>query len=102
MTPTRRLIVRRPCADDLTFPADLHPVLVRIYRARRLSTVHELDRSFERMLSPSQLKGIDGAVELLVEQLRNRGRLLVVADFDFMQIKRSNSQAVREDLVIAG
>jgi single-stranded-DNA-specific exonuclease len=79
-----RLIVRRPMdvVEATTFPRELHPVLQRIYRGRRLCAVHELDKSFERLLSPALLKDMDRAVALLSEVLRARGRILVVADFD--------------------
>lgn len=79
-----KTIVRRTIADDVpdTLPADLHPVLRRTYHARQVYSPHELDRSFERLLPPSLLKGIDAAVQLLLEMLRTRGRIIVVADFD--------------------
>jgi len=75
----RRLIDDR-IPDDL--PADLHPVLRRTYRARQVYSLQELDRSFARLLPPTQLKDIDRAVLLLIEMLQTRGRILVVADFD--------------------
>lgn len=77
-----RLITRRPTPDPIAADAALHPVLARIYRARNASGSDELERSFERLLPPSGLKGIDAAVALLVETLRDGGRILIVADFD--------------------
>lgn len=84
MLLTTKKIVRRPIDMDLpdTLPPDLHPVLRRTYRARRVFASHELDRSFERLLAPTLLKDIDRAVLLLLEVLSARGRILVVADFD--------------------
>lgn len=77
-------IVRRVVDDRIpdTLPAGLHPVLRRTYRARQLYSPQELDRSFARLLPPTQLKDIDKAVLLLIETLQARGRILVVGDFD--------------------
>jgi single-stranded-DNA-specific exonuclease len=82
MNLLRKRIIRRPSDSSIAFSDALHPVLARIYQARRLATEHELDRSLERLLSPTALKGIDAAVALLVELLEQRGRILIVADFD--------------------
>ena len=77
-----RLITRRLTAPAVESDSALHPVLARIYRARNASGVDEADRSLERLLAPSGLKGIEPAVALLIETLRSDGRILVVADFD--------------------
>jgi single-stranded-DNA-specific exonuclease len=84
MDLTLRHIVRRNVEDDVpdTLPDDLHPVLRRIYLARRVRSALELDRSLERLASPDALLGISRAVELLAQALRDRKRILVVADFD--------------------
>ncbi len=78
-----RLLCRRPLpehGDDL--PASLHPVLRRIYRARQVRTAAELDSALGKLLPPTQLLGIESAVALLERALRERRRVLVVADFD--------------------
>jgi single-stranded-DNA-specific exonuclease len=78
-----RLICRHPPATDGDrLPADLHPVLRRVLRARHVGTAEELDLSLDRLLPPRQLKGIEAAVHLLAESLRAQRRLLVIADFD--------------------
>ncbi len=81
---TTKTIVRRIIDDGIpdSLPAELHPVLKRTYRARQVYAQQELDRSFERLLPPTQLKDMDRAVLLLLEVLSARGRILVVADFD--------------------
>ncbi|HKQ29705.1 MAG TPA: single-stranded-DNA-specific exonuclease RecJ, partial [Burkholderiales bacterium] len=63
-------------------PADLHPVLRRIYGTRQVRSALELDRSLERLASPDALKGMTQAVALLAQALRGRQRILVLADFD--------------------
>jgi len=77
-----RLITRRPEPTSADTDGALHPVLARVYRARNASCLDEADRSLERLLPPTGLKGIDAAVALLVETLATDGRILIVADFD--------------------
>jgi single-stranded-DNA-specific exonuclease len=85
MTPAaRNRIVRRHVSDNATdaLPADLHPVLRRIYQARHVRSALELDRSLERLAPPDALKGMPQAVALLAQALRERSRIMVIADFD--------------------
>lgn len=84
MEHSRKSIVRRVIDTDIpdALPQDLHPVLRRVYRARRACSAAELDRSFERLASPDALRGIADAVTLLVQSLRAQQRILVIADFD--------------------
>jgi single-stranded-DNA-specific exonuclease len=65
-----------------TLPADLHPVLQRVYLARGVTSAAELDYSLERLAPPALLKGIGEATALLAEALAREARILVVADFD--------------------
>ena len=60
-------IVRRGCAAPLPDlgPA-MHPVLSRVYAARGVRSVHDLDTSLERLLPVGTLEGIPAAVELLL------------------------------------
>lgn len=79
----KKIIVRRETADSgHTLPAHLHPVLRRVYTARQLRSERELVCSLEGLLPYTSLQGIEDAVELLVEALRERQRILIVADFD--------------------
>jgi single-stranded-DNA-specific exonuclease len=86
MTPTYpKLIVRRevPAHTDEAFERlNLHPVLARVYRARQVTSAAELDASLDRLLAPHSLKGMNGATDLLERALRERRRILVVADYD--------------------
>ncbi len=78
-TPGTR--VRGPRPKDGAFAA-LHPVLRRLYLARKIISDSELDASLERLIPPTTLKGIEQAVDLLVEALHAQRRILIVADFD--------------------
>lgn len=67
--------------DETAFPG-LHPLLARIYTARDIVDGNELDYQLSRLLSYHALKGIDEAVDLLVEVLKQKQKILVVGDFD--------------------
>lgn len=47
-----------------------------------MTCAEELDKGLARLIPYKQLKGIDAAVELLVEALEKRQRILFVGDFD--------------------
>jgi len=78
-----RIITRRALPDGTdNLPSDLHPVLRRIYLARHVTSVSELDRSLERLIPPTQMKGISAATALLADALHRQRRILIVSDFD--------------------
>ena len=80
---TGRRIVRRPMPDARPeFPADLSPLLARVYGARDVASAAELDYSLRRLQPYRGLTDIDAAVDLLVSVLAARGRVLVIGDFD--------------------
>lgn len=60
----------------------LHPVLQRVLSHRRIAAPQQIDYSLKRLLGFEQLKGIDAAVELLVQAVTNQQRILIVGDFD--------------------
>ncbi|RWU25285.1 single-stranded-DNA-specific exonuclease RecJ [Pseudomonas alkylphenolica] len=72
----------RPLPSTLPFLGELPPLLTRLYAARGVQSAEELDKSLARLLPFQQLKGIDAAVDLLVEALAQRQRILIVGDFD--------------------
>src|SRR3569623_2068623 len=80
----KKIIVRRTQHETAVhdLPAHLHPVLRRVYLARKLHAACELECSLDRLLPFTSLQGTDAAVELLVAALHEQKRLLIVADFD--------------------
>ncbi|MBB2495658.1 single-stranded-DNA-specific exonuclease RecJ [Aquipseudomonas ullengensis] len=72
----------RPLPANLPDLGDLPPLLTRLYAARGVQSVAELDKGLARLIPYSQLKGIEAAVELLVQALQQRQRILIVGDFD--------------------
>lgn len=75
-------IARYSLPSKVELPNHLHPVLRRVFAARGICSEVELDYSLQRLLPYQQLSGIEGAVDLLVEALNSRWRIMVVADFD--------------------
>ncbi len=78
----RKSIVRRPPGETAYLPANLHPVLRRVYAARHINAADELEHGLEHLLPYASLRGIEQAVDLLLAALRDQRRLLIVADFD--------------------
>ncbi|MGH8351940.1 MAG: single-stranded-DNA-specific exonuclease RecJ [Pseudomonas sp.] len=72
----------RPLPPSLPDLGDLPPLLTRLYAARGVQSAAELDKGLARLIPYRQLKGIEAAVELLVEALEQRQRILYVGDFD--------------------
>lgn len=76
-----RVVRRAPPPPGVLLGAQLHPVLGRIYLARGVRSLSELDTSLARLLPIGTLEGIPAAVELLLSH-RAAGRILIVGDFD--------------------
>jgi single-stranded-DNA-specific exonuclease len=62
--------------------AGVHPVLARIYAARRIRSAHELRYESARLIDPQRLKGAEAAAALLADAIERKKRLLIVADYD--------------------
>lgn len=79
---SNKKIVCRPVPDEIDLPDSIHPVLKRVYAARNIKSVDELDYSLSSLLPFNSLSNIDNAVSLLQEALEKKKRILIVADFD--------------------
>jgi single-stranded-DNA-specific exonuclease len=73
-------IIRRVCEPCRDLPVP--PLLQRIYAAREVRLAHELQRELRLLTPPAALLNIQQAVDLLHTALRERWRILIVADFD--------------------
>ncbi|WP_160285968.1 single-stranded-DNA-specific exonuclease RecJ [Pseudomonas knackmussii] len=72
----------RPLPATLPDLGNLPPLLTRLYAARGVKSADELDKGLARLIPYKLLKGVDAAVELLVDALEKRQRILYVGDFD--------------------
>ncbi len=60
----------------------MHPLLAKLYAARRIRSADELDYGAARLLAPGLMKSIDSAAKLLADAIAARKRLLIIADYD--------------------
>ena len=73
---------RREAVDSVELPADLPPLLQRLYASRGVRSAQELERSVKGMLSWTQLTGVEKAVEMLHDAFQKGLHIVVVGDFD--------------------
>jgi single-stranded-DNA-specific exonuclease len=80
MQITRR--IPAPDAVQALAAAGVPPLLARIYAARGVRSVGEIDHELARLPHWSGLKGIDRAAKRLADAITRGERLLIVADYD--------------------
>lgn len=68
--------------DPDVLPDKLHPVLRRIYAARGVAKAEDLETGLTKMLPPTGLKGLNQAVDLLEQAVREGWGVVIVGDFD--------------------
>jgi single-stranded-DNA-specific exonuclease len=61
---------------------ELHPILQRVYAARQIQSVEELNYDINRLLHFKTLTGIKEAAELLAHAIIQQKKILIVGDFD--------------------
>nr|VFJ68352.1 MAG: exonuclease RecJ [Candidatus Kentron sp. FW] len=79
----KKQIVRRSVPEGAghLFPG-LHPILARVYAARKITSEESLDYSLSRLTPFNTLSGIQSAATLLADAVQSGDRILVVGDFD--------------------
>lgn len=77
----KKLIVPRPAGTTIQLDG-IDPVLRRIFAGRGIQVPDELDRSLAKLPSPWLLGGMQTMVEHLVEAIKRRLVISIVADFD--------------------
>ncbi|PIV35091.1 MAG: single-stranded-DNA-specific exonuclease RecJ [Lysobacterales bacterium CG02_land_8_20_14_3_00_62_12] len=77
-------VVRRalPAAAPILNEAALHPVLRRVYAARGITAIEQLDQRLTRLADPVLLGGLDHACALLAAAIVAQQSILIVGDFD--------------------
>ena len=73
---------RREVDESAELPADLSPLLRRLYASGGVRCAQDLERSVKGMLPWQQLSGVEKAVEILYNAFREGTRIIVVGDFD--------------------
>jgi single-stranded-DNA-specific exonuclease len=61
---------------------DVHPVLQQVFAARGVLSPLDAEYRLARLLSPQQLGGLDQAVSLLSEAIREDWSILIAGDYD--------------------
>jgi single-stranded-DNA-specific exonuclease len=75
---------RRPVSDaaQVLAAAGVAPPLARIYAARGVRSIAELEHDLTRLPPWSTLKGIDAAAARLADAVEHGERILIIADYD--------------------
>lgn len=80
---SQRKVCQRQQPETLPdFLSDLPPILARVYSTRNIQSAVELDNSLKGLLPFKSLKGIDDAVNLLIDALESNAKIMIVGDFD--------------------
>jgi len=78
-------IVTRPYAetDRLRLQdSGVHPLLARLFAARRISSASQLEQDFSHLIPPDKLTNAGRAAQLLADAIARQKKLLIVADYD--------------------
>ena len=78
-------IVTRPYAEAdrrRLVESGVHPLLARLFAARRIGSADQLEQDFSRLIPPSELTNADRAARLLADAIAQQKKLLIVADYD--------------------
>lgn len=73
---------RREAVNSDSLPADLPPLLRRLYASRGVKSADDLERGLKGMLHWRTLTGVEKAVEMLHDAFEKNLRIMVVGDFD--------------------
>lgn len=82
MTDALIKIRQRNVPRGINLDESIAPLLNRIYLARNITSLKELDYGLKYLPSPSKMKGMDDAVSLLIEHLNAERKILIIGDFD--------------------
>ena len=79
-----KIVTRRYAEADRRqlHAAGVHPLLARLFAARRIRSPSELKQDFSRLLPPGEMKNAALAARLLADAIAQQKKLLIVADYD--------------------
>lgn len=75
-------INRRSIPEHGPWPANVSPVLQRIFASRGVNNPKQAELKLANLLSPDQLSGMDNAVDLLLKAIQEQKHIVIVGDFD--------------------
>ncbi|MHB8252364.1 MAG: single-stranded-DNA-specific exonuclease RecJ [Acidiferrobacter sp.] len=78
---TKPTLRRRPLCPDLSLPADLHPVLARVYAAR-VQDASALSLTWDALPSFSSLTDLPKAAERLARAITQSEHIVIAGDYD--------------------
>ena len=78
----KKTIVVRPVDKNKWSQGDIHPLLQRIFSARGIKSITELDRALDKLPSPWLLLGMEEMVAHLITAIKDQQKITIVADFD--------------------
>lgn len=75
-------ITRRNIPEHGPWPANISPVLQRVFASRGITHPEQAELKLANLLSPDQLGGMNAAVDLLLEAIKQQKHIVIVGDFD--------------------
>ncbi len=85
MSPPAPLIETRDVPPRPAFAleqAGVHPLLARLFAARGVTRIDEIDDALTHLLAPATLQGTGAAATLLADAIAAQTRICIVADYD--------------------
>ena len=76
---------RRPFDAEISRQLEstgISPLFARLYAARGIANVADIEWKLSQLPSPASLKGIDAVCERLIQAISLRQKMLIVADYD--------------------
>ena len=73
---------RDPTAFNALLAANVDPRMARVYAARGVVNLSDLNHNLSALLSPNDLTSVKDAAKLLADAIQAGKRLLIVADYD--------------------
>ena len=78
----RQRLQRRDIEGSVEALQGLHPLLARIYAARGVTRLDQVEYPLKSLADVSQLKGINEAVERLIQAISGDESVMILGDFD--------------------
>src|SRR6185295_17220990 len=79
-----KIVARRYAEADRhrLVESGVHPLLARLYAARRIASKDQLDQDFSQLIPPAELTNAGRAAQLLADAIEQQKKLLIIADYD--------------------